>query len=475
MLNDIEFVNLFSAELGEDYRKAKSYVKDVPTQALLHVRSFSHKLTTLLAEPKQVHFESPNLYDRIEQLNQRRLIDVKTTRALHKLRADGNRGAHPEKYHLTPEQLQQLSERSIKQLLSLVESLFVSVAKQDKPEYYFEDFDSLAGRDLCYRAVMERDPESQYLVGMSLKTRALMQREQELALQDSREKAVEERSTASFKQASYWFAQAANKNLHALYEHGVSLIHGYSGETDVVAGELAIAKAADSGIANAMALLGYFYFVGSKQFEVDLVLAQKYLSEAAKLEQSEAMANLGVLYYQQGDLNSAYKYIHRAAQAGFPHAQYHLALMLARGEGCPQDAIKSTHWMAEAAEQGQVDAMLSCAQEMLHDDGALGQDLSQAEAYLREVIKYGHSVPAMIELSIALADGILGRIDVVSSASLLKMARERANQAELDVILPLWESLAHQVDAVLEITTSPQERVSLNKAAEILQEPESIE
>lgn len=472
MLNDIEFVNLFSAELGEDYRKAKSYVKDVPTQALLHVRSFSHKLTSLLGEPKKIRFESPNLYDRIEQLNQHRLINVKTTRALHKLRADGNRGAHPEKYHLTPEQLQQLSERSIKQLLSLVESLFVGVTKQDKPEYYFEDFDSLAGRDLCYRAVMERDPESQYLVGMSLKTRALMQREQEHALQGSGDEAVEERSTASLKQASYWFAQASIKDLNALFEHGVSLIHGYSGETDVIAGELAIAKAAEAGIANAMALLGYFYLVGSEQFEADSSLAQQYLSEAAKLEQSEAMANLGVLYYQQGELESAYKYIHRAAQAGFPHAQYHLALMLARGEGCEQDSIKSAYWMAEAAEQGQVDAMFSCAQGMLHDDSAIGQDLSQAEAYLREVIKYGHSVPAMIELSIALADGILGRIDVVSAAALLKMARERANQTELDVILPLWSSLAQQVDAVLAVTNSKQELLSLNKAAELLSEPE---
>ncbi|MGS0690632.1 DUF4145 domain-containing protein [Shewanella sp. 30m-9] len=474
MLNDIEFVNLFSAELGEDYRKAKSYVKDVPTQALLHVRSFSHKLTSLLAEPKTVHFESPNLYDRIEQLNQRRLIDVKTTRALHKLRSDGNRGAHPEKYHLTPDQLQQLSERSIKHLLSLVESLFVSVTKQDKPDYYFEEFDSLAGRDLCYRAVMERDPESQYLVGMSLKTRALMQREQELALHDSGQEAVEDRSTASLKQASYWFAQASEKELNALYEHGVSLIHGYSGETDVAAGERAIAKAADAGIANAMALLGYFYLVGSEQFSVDLNLAEKFLSQAAKLEQSEAMANLGVLYYQQNNLTTAYKYINRAAQAGFPHAQFHLALMLARGEGCEQDSVKSAYWMAEAAEQGQVDAMLSRAQTMLHDDNALGQDLSQAESYLREVIKYGHSVPAMIELSIALADGILGHIDVVSAAALLKMARERANQEELDVILPLWGSLSHQVDAVLAVSNSKEERVSLHKAAELLSEPTEL-
>ncbi|MGS0729367.1 tetratricopeptide repeat protein, partial [Shewanella sp. 0m-11] len=223
-----------------------------------------------------------------------------------------------------------------------------------------------------------------------------------------------------------------------------------------------------------MALLGYFYLVGSEQFSVDLNLAEKFLSQAAKLEQSEAMANLGVLYYQQNNLTTAYKYINRAAQAGFPHAQFHLALMLARGEGCEQDSVKSAYWMAEAAEQGQVDAMLSRAQTMLHDDNALGQDLSQAESYLREVIKYGHSVPAMIELSIALADGILGHIDVVSAAALLKMARERANQEELDVILPLWGSLSHQVDAVLAVSDSKEERVSLHKAAELLSEPTEL-
>ncbi|MFT5790329.1 MAG: TPR repeat protein [Shewanella sp.] len=468
MLNDIEFVNQFSVELGQDYRKAKSFVTDVPTQALLHVRSFSHKLTSLLAEKHSVHFDSPNLYDRIELLNQRRLIDVKTTRALHKLRADGNRGAHPEKYHLTPEQLQQLSQRAIKNLLLLVDSLFSQVTNKSKPEYYFEEFDALAGRDLCYRAVMERDSESQYLVGMSLKTRALMQREQEQALQDSREAKVEDRSTASFKQASYWFAQAASNDVNALYEHGVSLIHGYSGEFDVIAGEQAIAKAATEGVANAMALLGYFYLVGSQHFEADVQLAERYLSQAAKLEQSEAMANLGVLHYQQSDLKTAYKYISRAAKAGFPHAQYHLALMLAGGEGCDADAVKSEYWLAEAAEQGQVDAMLSLAQSILHDDTVLGEDYSQAESYLREVIKYGHSVPAMIELSIALADGMLGRIDVVASASLLKLAREHANDDELAVIEPLWASLEQQVLSVMEMTNSPQEKEALTKAAELL-------
>ncbi len=472
MLTDIEFVTQFSAELGEDYGVAKSYVRDVPTHALLHIRSFTHKLTDLLAASKQIIFDSPNLYDRIERLNQQRVIDVRVTRALHRLRSDGNRGAHPEKYHLTAEQLQSLGERSIERLLGLVESLYPTCKTQPAPEYHFEPFDSFAGRDLCYRAVMEDDVEAQYLLGMSLKTRALMQREQEQALEQNRleEQSVVIKSDGSFAKAAYWFGLAAASHNDAMHEHGVGLIHGYSGDADVAAGEQAIAQAAKAGVANAMALLGYFYLVGGETIQANSADALHYLQAAAAKEQSEAMANLGVLYYQQGNMPQAYHFISKAAQAGFPHAQYHLALMLARGEGCQQDSIASEQWMAEAAEQGQLDAMLTRAQHMLNDDNAFGSDLSQAEKYLREVVRYGHSVPAMIELSIALADGILGRIDVVGSAALLNMARSRANDKEQQVIAPLWQSLQQQVFNVLAVTEDADERQALVRAQELLSE-----
>ncbi|RTR38119.1 DUF4145 domain-containing protein [Shewanella canadensis] len=470
MLTDVEFVTQFSAELGHDYAVAKSYVRDVPTQALLQIRSFTHKLTELLAKPKGITFDSPNLYDRIETLNRKRVINVRTTRTLHKLRGDGNRGAHPEKYHLTSEQLLELSEKSIEKLLNLVASLFTQVTTNPLPEYHFVAFDSFAGRDLCYRAVMESDPLAQYLVGMSLKTKALMQREQEQALAEleQEQESPDQLSDSTFKKAEYWFTQAATNNMDALYESGVALIHGYSGEADIAAGEQAIAAAAEANVANAMALLGYFHLVGGESIKLDSDKALHYLQLAADLEQSEAIANLGVLFYQRGDLEKAKHFIAKAAQAGFPHAQYHLALMLARGEGCDVDAIAGEQWMAEAAEQGQVDAMLARAQSMLNDDNAFGCDLSQAELYLREAIKYGHSVPAMIELSIALADGMLGKIDVVGSAALLKLARERSNLQELAVIEPLWESLSLQVENVLSMTDNTDEVASLQRAKELL-------
>lgn len=470
MLTDVEFVSQFSTELGRDYGIAKSYVRDVPTQALLLLRSFTHKLTDLLAESQSVKFDSPNLYDRIETLNSRRVIDVRVTRALHRLRGDGNRGAHPEKYHLTSDQLLELSEKSVEKLLKLVESLFKQVTGKPLPKYQFEAFDSFAGRDLCYRAVMNGDAEAQYLVGMSLKTRALMQQEQEQALQaiSGDEIAEESASIDTLSKAQYWFEQAADRDMNAMHEHGVAMIHGYTGKPDLLRGEHAIATAAQAGIANAMALLGYFYLVGSETVSVDLSQAEHYLQKAADLEQSEAMANLGVLFYQQGNLVKANYFISQAAKAGFPHAQYHLALMFANGEGVDRDLLASEHWMKEAAEQGQLDAMLARAQSILNDDTASQAEQLLAESYLREVIKYGHSVPAMIELSIVLADGMLGKIDVVGSAALLTLAKQRANSDELEVIEPLWISLQQQVENVLSMSSNTDELVTLKRAQELL-------
>ena len=484
VIKDSEFIQDFSASLSDDYLKAKSYVQDVPTQSLLHIRSFTHKLTELLGQDKQIAFSSPNLYDRIEQLNQQRVIDVKTTRALHRLRADGNRGAHPEKYHLTQAQLLALAQKSIKDVLALVEHLYPKVKGQAAPDYRYEASDTLTAKDLCYRAVMEDDAEAQYLVGISFKTKALILKEQEQ--QQDQEFVTSAEATAnpepsgvlpltshisaadSFARAAYWFALAAPKHMEALHEHGVALIHGYQGVPEVAKGEQLIATAAEAGVVNAMALLGYFYLVGSELFRPDSQLALKYLQRAAEGEQTEAMANLGVLYYQQKNLAQAYHFISKAAQAGYPHAQYHLALMLANGDGCTRDMIASEYWMAEAAEQGQLDAMLTRAQHMLNDDNAFGSDLTQAEDYLRQVIKYGHSVPAMIELSMALADGILGRVDVVGAAALLKLARQNANKKEADIIEPLWRSLALQIENVLKVTQDPAEIHSLNRAQTLL-------
>ena len=497
MLNDIEFINGFSTELSDDYRLAKSYVRDIPTQALVYIRSFTHKLAAQLAVQHGVTFTSANLYDRIEQLNQRRVIDVAAVRALHRLRSDGNRGAHPEKYHLTQTQLVNIAEKSIHQILQVIEKLYPSLHPGVAPHYQFEAFDSFAGRDLCYRAVMKNDPEAQYLVGMSLKAKGLMLQEQERALAHTTDDSllassssasssstssssnsnsaesntpspisttVEQTSADVFAQAAHWFHIASAHHQAALFEHGVSLLHGYSGAENPATGEAFIAQAAAQGIVNAQALLGFFYLVGSDQFEVDINQAETLLTLAANAEDAEAMSNLGVLFYQNQQFEQAYLWVNKAAQTGYPHAQYHLALMLEQGEGCQVDIATSQQWMQEAAEQGQLDAMLRCSSDILHDDDASQEQLNIAEHYLHEVIKYGRNVTAMIELSVALADGILGRIDVVQAAYLLQQANLHANEIQRQVIEPLWQSLLMQIDSVIALNPTEDELATLQQA-----------
>ncbi|GGB45035.1 DUF4145 domain-containing protein [Shewanella inventionis] len=478
MLNDSAFIDGFSELLTEDYRLAKSYARDIPTQSLVYVRSFTHKLTSQLGESYGFAFTSPNLYDRIEQLHQAKLIEPAAVRALHRLRSDGNRGAHPEKYHLTQAQLVTVAEKSIEHILRLVTKLYPVVHQHAAPAYTFEPFDSFAGRDLCYRAVMNNDAQAQYLVGMSLKAKGLMLQEQEQALAqtstdicapDKADKASTHTTAAeAFAQAGYWFSLASNHYQDAVFEHGVSLLHGYCGEVNLSEGERFIAQAADSGIVDAQALLGFFYLVGSNQFEVDLVQAERLLTLAANAENAEAMSNLGVLYYQAQQFENAFLWVNKAAQAGYPNAQYHLALMLADGLGCSSDLAASGQWMLEAAEQGQVDAMLHCGSHILHDDNASQQQRVKAEGYLHQAIKYGHNVAAMIELSVALADGILGRIDVVQAAYLLTLAKAHANDKQLAVIEPLWQSLAMQIDSVIELNPSDDEMIALQQAKLLL-------
>ncbi|MGI2178068.1 DUF4145 domain-containing protein [Shewanella frigidimarina] len=497
MLNDIEFINGFSTELSDDYRLAKSYVRDIPTQALVYTRSFTHKLAAQLAVQHGVTFTSANLYDRIEQLNQRRVIDVAAVRALHRLRSDGNRGAHPEKYHLTQTQLVNIAEKSIHQILQIIEKLYPSLHPGVAPHYQFEAFDSFAGRDLCYRAVMKNDPEAQYLVGMSLKVKGLMLQEQERALAHTTDDSllassssasssstssssnsnsaesntpspisttVEQTSAGVFAQAAHWFHIASAHHQAAMFEHGVSLLHGYSGAENPATGEAFIAQAAAQGIVNAQALLGFFYLVGSNQFDVDINQAETLLTLAANAEDAEAMSNLGVLFYQNQQFEQAYLWVNKAAQTGYPHAQYHLALMLEQGEGCQVDIATSQQWMQEAAEQGQLDAMLRCSSDILHDDDASQEQLNIAEHYLHEVIKYGRNVTAMIELSVALADGILGRIDVVQAAYLLQQANLHANEIQRQVIEPLWQSLLMQIDSVIALNPTEDELATLQQA-----------
>jgi len=77
-------------------------------------------------------------------------------------------------------------------------------------------------------------------------------------------------------------------------------------------------------------------------------------------------------------------------------------------------------------------------------------------------------VIAMIELAISLTGGCPGRINVVDAVASLRLARERADERDLEVIGPLWQSLQQQVENVLQLSQSADERRALKRAQELL-------
>ncbi|SDJ89782.1 Sel1 repeat-containing protein [Ferrimonas sediminum] len=450
-INDLELARRLDAGLVDDYRLARSYCLDVPTFALIHLRSVAHKLVDLLASAVDIKFKSKNLYDRIEVLNRAKAIDVRLARQIHKLRSEGNKGAHPEKYRLSQEQLVTLAQKAVEIAANLMDGCFATIKGQQPPEWQFEALDQVAGRELCYRAVMEGDHQAQYLVGISLKAKGLMQRERELSFAIANDSADInlDASASLLKQASYWFAQACDHHDGARFEHGVALIHGHGDRQDQEAGEELVKQAADAGLAPAQALLGYFYLSSSTAFEQNLVLAERYLLLAAEQDQAEAMANLGVLYHQGvdgvADTGKAELYTAQAARTGYPVAQYHLALMLLDKDKAETE--QAMQWLQQAAEQRYPDAMADLARVLL-DGEHLPQDPVRASHLYREAIRYAGLPRAMFELSLAIFDNEVPDADLVEGATLLQAAYHYAESGS-DLHQAI-EALSPQLVAAIE-------------------------
>ena len=79
------------------------------------------------------------------------------------------------------------------------------------------------------------------------------------------------------------------------------------------------------------------------------------------------------------DLPKAIAWYELAAQLGHPLAQYNLAVMLAKGQGCEPDRNKALSWFQRAAEQG-----LAVAQTALRDFDGHGRRISSMDERVNE-------------------------------------------------------------------------------------------
>lgn len=363
-MNDYEFAESISADVGKFYGKAKSQLIVLPEHSLINQRSLAVVICKIILNFKTAEIDSrDNLDFVIAQLKKLNLINFDVADALKTVRRCGNIGAHPEKYNLSDAEMLNIAKSSIEECLSLLDYTYQLIhGTVSVPDYEVtEPVDDFL-QTMSYKAMVEGDAESQYLAGKYFQGR-VTKYEDDVRKAGSGYFGQEYQSYLD--QAQMWFKLAQHQDhRESLYEYGMILANG---KDDFMKGmgQGCIARSARKGYAEAQVQLGIYLRDGSKSFGVDLPEALYNFTEAAQLDHPVALAELAEMHAKglgtPVDKQKAFEYSVRSAEAGYPHGQFHLAKCYAEGLGVePNDAL-AYEWLAKSAEQGHPKAMFILA------------------------------------------------------------------------------------------------------------------
>lgn len=172
-MNDSDFIKYFSPDLYQHYCRAKQVYNDAPELSLVCLRSYINDLCVLLSDNKVSTIKQKSLHDHIKNLLDDGCITRSVSDLLHNLRIDANKGAHPEQFKsITNDQFHELASFNLKKCCEITENIYLSVKNSAPPSYTFEEPLKDSIKELCYTAIMNTDPEAQYFVGLSLKSKA---------------------------------------------------------------------------------------------------------------------------------------------------------------------------------------------------------------------------------------------------------------------------------------------------------------
>jgi len=148
-------------------------------------------------------------------------------------------------------------------------------------------------------------------------------------------------------------------------------------------------QAANQGHAESQYILSTMYDAGHGIPQNDAQAAH-WERMAADQGHLYAQANLSFRCYTAGDLDGAFEWCRRAADADLAWAQYNLGLMYQKGEGVAPSDAEALHWYRLAASQGFADA-----QQRLADLYYLGQGIprsyTQAALWYRRAAEQGNA------------------------------------------------------------------------------------
>lgn len=384
-MDDIKLAMGAGPEIGRLYKEGKAFSEETPVLAL----SFLRGLAVAYCNSLDRDLEGGTLSEKIESLQRQGILKPQMRKPLRVLQLNGNKGAHPESYDFVKLDFPALAAEALQAARELIEQ-FYWLKDGIVPTYVIAPVQSGALKDMCVRAMLERDIEAMYLAGSFFFERA--EREPkvgEVLAADG----YPQSNRWDIEQAMFWFKHAAEaEHPSAGYQYGYYLTQHYDVDEDRLSeGERYIDRAAQKKHPDALVYVGNASLKGSGIFGKDEEYAREVFKEAAQLGHPMAWAQLGAMHGLgvggTEDKIAAALYTLQAARAGIPSAQFNLFAMYVTGDGLPKDEAEGIKNLQEAASQGHPSAIYNLATYI--ERGKIpGREVNEAEAEYERAMQF---------------------------------------------------------------------------------------
>ncbi|QVL21426.1 sel1 repeat family protein [Pseudomonas qingdaonensis] len=304
------------------------------------------------------------------------------------MQVNGNKAAHPEGYDFVDLDFPQLAAEALEAARGLVECLYTA-AHKDVPAYDLAIVESGSLKEMCARAMLDRDPEAMSQAGEYFLERA----EQFPKFGLTRPDRYHIDAGADIEHSMFWFKQGAdNDHPNCAYRYGYYLIRHLNVERNQeIRGEWYITKAADADHPEAVLYLAQSALEGLGSFTIDEVHALELFERAAELGSLKAVSQVGAMYASGRGCEvcpqKAAQYTLKAAYAGDPQAQYNLSVLYANGTNGLKSESEAIKWLQESAAQEFPEAVYDFACYIM-EGHVPGRAPAEAEAEFEKAMQF---------------------------------------------------------------------------------------
>ncbi|HMZ54440.1 MAG TPA: tetratricopeptide repeat protein [Azospira sp.] len=189
-----------------------------------------------------------------------------------------------------------------------------------------------------------------------------------------------------------------------------------------------LSRAVDRGYASAMAALGSFALEDG-----DTAAARRWFEKAAMRNDPEGLFELSKLLdtlKTRADQKRGMELLKRAAELGWPEAQFQLAMWLALGHGVKADVRQANTWAQKAAERGDVGGQNMLCEDYIEGSGVPRDYLVAADWCTKAAAQGNYS--ALAKLAYLYENGFGVGLDGVRAYALYNLILDSGSSFQTD-------------------------------------------